>query len=555
MGALGFLFASTRVLWVVLRPRTAAYWEESYRYVAAIELASQPVHSFMDYQADHYQGGSLVFIGILGMLFEVLPPSVLLLKLAAVSVSAAICVLVYAVCAKLFDRTVAGISALAYVAGPALLAYWGTVPMGSHAESIGFSFAQIGLLGGLLTGDWRRPAGWLAFGLTAGIGVWFCYTTGMTTLACGVAWVLLRGMPKATELAAAASGFAAGLAPWLAYNVAHDFDGLGRITEIFGGGDPIDHWASVGPAAKLVQLLSGDLPEGWLAPLGNDASPEVRRVLGLAYLVPLGLGLVFAVARTLRPVGFGDREQGGRGATWHGKEAARRRLSGSEHEVAFVVYGAVFLAVFLASRFTIDPNAPDVKYRILLPIAALLVPPAARSASLWIRAGGMRSTAALVGVCLALLASSSSTFLLATREVSGRAPDPIVEGATVRGLLIHRKYETRPDAALGLLRSIPGERARLQAFSGVGWGIEFRYEADGDVQRLFQWLSRVTPDERRWIVSGIRFWGAARAAQVKKILREGQGTLIEERSASRLASLLDLLKLEPLSRTRDGAPR
>lgn len=549
MAGLAGAFVASRVLWVVTLPRSAAYWEESYRYVAALELASHPVHPFMDYQADHYQGGSLVMIGILGALFRLLPPSFVLLKLAAILFSAGIAVLIYAVCAKLFDRTVAGISALSYLAGPPLLAYWGTVAMGSHAESIGFSFAQIGILGGLLAGEWRRPAGWLAFGLTAGLGAWFCYTAGMTTLACALAWLVLRGLPKPSELRAAAAGFALGLVPWAAYNLTHDFEGLGRVSEIFGGGDPIDHWSEIGAAEKLLQLIASDLPTGWLLPLGNDARPAIQHALELAYFVPFGLGLAWAAGRTLRAYAPRLRAVMRRNAAPASHPLARREEHASEHELAFILYAGVFVAVFLGSSFTIDPNASAVKYRILLPIAALLVPPAARSAELWMRTRGPRRIAATVGVALALLASASGTVLTATRAVPGTTTDPLVEGSATRGLLIHRKYETRPEAALPLLRAIPDPKARTLALSGVGWGMEYRYEADGDIRRIYNWLERVAPDERASLVSGIRFWSGVRVTELRKLIREGHGTEQEEKSAARLATLLGVLRAEPQSRT------
>ena len=47
------------------------------------------------------------------------------------------------------------------------------------------------------TGRWRTARGWLAFGFLSGLGLWFCYTSGLSLVACAVAWLWLERAPRA----------------------------------------------------------------------------------------------------------------------------------------------------------------------------------------------------------------------------------------------------------------------------------------------------------------------------------------------------------------------
>lgn len=127
-------FVSTRLLWLALNPGSAVYWEESYRMVAAQELLGNPALSLLEYQADHYQGGSLVAIALAALAFVVHGTSPLTAKLPAVAFGTAIVALLFLVGRRAFGRSVGALAAAGYVAGPPLVAWSGLVVMGSHHE-------------------------------------------------------------------------------------------------------------------------------------------------------------------------------------------------------------------------------------------------------------------------------------------------------------------------------------------------------------------------------------------------------------------------------------
>ena len=144
LALLGAAFVASRLAWFAWNPESAVYWEESYRWLAAHEILTGPVQPLLDYQADHYQGGSLVMILLIVPFFLLFGESFLTFKLSALVVSTATLGALYVLGRAWFARPVGVLAALGYLAGPPLVAYWGVVPFGSHGESVFFSVAATG---------------------------------------------------------------------------------------------------------------------------------------------------------------------------------------------------------------------------------------------------------------------------------------------------------------------------------------------------------------------------------------------------------------------------
>jgi hypothetical protein len=485
-------FVASRLAWVYLNLDTSLYWEESYRWISALELLNGPVQPSLDYQADHYQGGSLVMILLSLPLLRVFGESMVAMKLTAILFSSVILSIAYVVGLRLFGRTTALIAALAYLVGPPLVAYWGVVVMGSHNESVLFSLLQLLVFVELLSGNWRTSTAWVLFGFISGAGLWFCYTSGLSLVACGLTWLLLEGLPRMRELAAAMLGTLAGLAPWFAYNATRGLVGLRRIVEIFGYGNPIDTWEQQSRADKVIHLVSHDLPLGLVLPFDTTWSPWVTLPLIAAFVIPLTTAVAIAVYRvgdsflraalpannlttTVAPrthppnpllLGreggwkeiialFGSPslpKRGGQGVS----SAPRQCASDGWIELVFIVYGGVFLAFFLSSQFTVDRNLGAVSYRLFLAPAVLMIIPAARTAAIGFRSGLAMRRVALTGCVLYIAASTCGTVLLATRHVEPMSDDAhwMSIGHTTRGVLLHRKYETDIARALASARLV-----------------------------------------------------------------------------------------------------
>ena len=293
MGGLLLILFATRIAWILSNPDATQYWEEDYRWVAAREILAGLQQPVFDYQADNYQGGSLVLIGIITGLFALFGESLLSLKLAPLGFAAATLAAIYILGRLWFGRRTALIAASAYLAGPPLLLHSALIPMGSHGESALFSLVQFICFLGILSRRWHTPLGWAALGFVSGLGLWFCYTSGLSLVACGMTWLILEGIPRLRLLLAATGGALLGLIPWFAYNLQNDFTGFLRLFEIFGAGDPIDAWVAQGPLEKFLGLVLRDLPIGMLDPFRDLSHVGVQRRAGEEGLMDFGDGLRF----------------------------------------------------------------------------------------------------------------------------------------------------------------------------------------------------------------------------------------------------------------------
>ena len=88
---------ATRLAWLAYNPDSTLYWEEDYRWVAAREILSGVRQPVFDYQADNYQGGSLVQIAMITGAFALFGESLASLKLATLTFPAATLVVLYAI--------------------------------------------------------------------------------------------------------------------------------------------------------------------------------------------------------------------------------------------------------------------------------------------------------------------------------------------------------------------------------------------------------------------------------------------------------------------------
>jgi hypothetical protein len=497
------LFLITRLIWVASLPESSQYWEEAYRWMAVHELRSGPVQPLLEYQADHYQGASLVGILLAFTLSGLVGDTVWAIKLAALVFSSATLVVLYALSRRFLGRDVAAIAALGYLAGPPLVAYWGVVLMGFHSESALASLLQLYAFLALLTGRWRGAPGWLVFGALGGLSFWFTPTAGLALAACALSWLLLRPPPGRRELLAAGVGLAVGLTPWAFYNLNYDFAGLRRLLEVFGARPSTDPWRIQSLAERATALLIRGPSEGLLDPAGDALSGAGRSAVLSGVLVPAGIAGLLALRRSA-------------GVVRHARFSASGREvdEGACRELVFVVYGVVFAAAYLVSRFTFDVVPSPIAYRLLVPPAVLAMPLLAAGAARGLRAGGLRRSLALTacGSCLLCLAAATGAFALRHHEPG--TPLELEAGYLVMGRLQHHKY---PEDILRA--ATPRGRAPAQrdgVLSGIGWGLEDAYEQRGRLEDLATVLGRLPPEDRAQVEAGMGW-----AVQVRRaVLRD-----------------------------------
>ena len=533
VASLAFMLVATRLAWIAWNPDAALYWEEDYRWVAAREILAGLHQPVFDYQADNYQGGSLVLIGLITAYFAVFGETLMSLKLAPLTFAVATLVVLYAIGRTFFSRRTALLVGSGYLVGPPLLAFSALIPMGSHGESALFSLIQLFCFLGILTGRWNTPMGWGFLGAITGLGLWFCYTSGLSLAACGLAWLILEGVPKPKLLGAALLGALLGLAPWFAYNLQNDFAGFLRLLEIFGGGNPIDAWEPQTPVAKFASLLTRDLPIGLVDPF-MDISPQPLAVfLEISLVAPVAIALGAGLVRIARTVGTNPRAKGDELDSSH--EQARS-------EVVFYLYGLVFLGVYLTSSFTVEPEKGAHAYRLFLPLVTLMFIPIAVSTARLFDSPRIGKRASVICVSAVYLLCATGTAFAVVRNPDERhlgtdIMEHVYRGYLVRGVLLHRKFELELEEAFSQARRIPGMDERFRTFQGIGWGIEYRFEGNGQLQPFLGQVDQLVLGERVAVLSGLRWTVGNRVNVLRELVTEGRATQREHTQRDRLERL------------------
>jgi len=508
------------------------YWEEGYRLVIGTELLNGPHLPVAEYQADHYQGGSLV-IGIMAVpLFSLLGASFETLKLVPLSFTLATTVLWCILLWRALGPPTAAIDAWLLVLGPPLAQVYQVVAMGSHAESAFFTAAGFLLVCEISAGALSRFLPFL-LGLVGGLGLWFCYTAASGVAAWGLIWLFFspRGTVRRGFLPLLCGGLV-GLLPWLVYNFGHDFQGLDYMAELLIEKRPVFpslHEAS--SAMRLLGLFTTDLPRLFDLPreIPGVPPPAVWLAYGLAVAGFLGLAVVTSRATS-------EQRRG----------ELEGRLATSERTPALLILFAVafHVAAYVVSSFPINPEHGFHAYRFFSPLFFLATAALAIAiAHAWSRG---RKFAAAGSLVLALVLGGYGTAALLLEPTSHDRAE-LDNGYVTLGLLNEIKYRERPQYAINLLSRLP-DRPRDLAFSGFGWGLEHEYETYADWPRFVAALPRTeAQSDLKAALRGARWAVRTRLSTTREHIYRGYRVEDNRRMLRRLSVFDDLLSTLPES--------
>jgi len=293
LGGFLLLFVASRLLYLVLiDPARLVVWggEELYRGTIAQELVTGVKMPFIEYRADNYSGGSLVIGALAAGFFLLFGPTLFALKLAPLLVFTLALVFWYWTIERVAGERVAGYFALLFCFSPPLFTDYSVTAMGFHSESIVFSALTVFLLFRMLSDKTGSPALPVLLGLVAGIGLWFCYTYGLTLLTLLGFWVWHdKGRLRLPRVLWFALGFLVGFSPWIVLNVQTHFAGF-----VVQGKNVWEHfglaylWDGLAHPRKLA-------PYEFFADIAIDDPRDLpRRVVNLLYSL-LYLGPILTV--------------------------------------------------------------------------------------------------------------------------------------------------------------------------------------------------------------------------------------------------------------------
>jgi 4-amino-4-deoxy-L-arabinose transferase-like glycosyltransferase len=297
LGGFLLLFVASHLLYLVLIAPSYLFLypaDELYRGTIAQELVTGLTMPFPEYRADDYSGGSLVIGALAAGFFLLCGPTLFALKLAPLLLFTLALVFWYWTIQQYAGERVGGYFALLFCFSPPLLTAYSMTAAGSHSETIVFSALTVWLLFSMLSderGSLTLPA---LLGLTAGVGLWFCYTYGLTLLALLGFWFWHdKGMLRRWRVLWFALGFLVGFSPWILINAQTHLAGL--VVQ----GKPVWEHFGLGYLLKGLAQPRKLAPYEFFADIASDDPQDLyRRAVNLLYsLLYLGPFLAAGVLR------------------------------------------------------------------------------------------------------------------------------------------------------------------------------------------------------------------------------------------------------------------
>ncbi len=380
--------------------------EEWRRGMAAQEWVDGPLVPYLDYQQGHFQGGTLLTIGLDAVSYAVFGGSPLTMRLPNLLYDWATIAFLFLLVDRLFSRRAAWIAGLlACVPSPGY-AMVGAIAWASHVEANAFAMGVLWLWSGYAFRPDRRLGGAFGVGVAAGLALWFHYGLAL--------WLAVMLLVEALrdrkawfrpDMGARLLGVVVGLLPWWIYNLTHDWQGLG----VYGKSAAGHFQSSVGGVGEAFkELLTEYLPHSLFLPdLGGGGRAVEFALLSLAIIawatVSFGALRALLRERQVRP------------------------------ELALALYPLLWTLIYVVGSFQGQPLKGVNGYRYMLP----LHPVGWICLGVWLARWRPTLATPAVGLMLLLFGASTASYLRPERAyLNATAPGHVVE--SVGGFLFER---------------------------------------------------------------------------------------------------------------------
>ena len=478
------------------------FWEESYRLLAAEALWEGWNLSLADLQADPYAGGSLVVSLLAAPLFGLGIGSLLALKWIALLWSAAGLLLWFLLIDEHFGRRAANFFSLLYLAAPPLFVAYNLIAMGSHAETVTWSAAQFFLMLRYVRGPGRRRdlAAWM---VVAGLSIWFTYVSVLTLAVCA-AYALAAGALPLRRWPEAAAQLAAGLTPWLLYNLYNSGAGLDVLQTAFTP----TYGLGRGRLDALVHLVTAGIPMG----LRFELRPA-------AHLYYAGSLAAWAAAAWQTVARRGSAEAAAPGHMFGRQGPVAGNWVWDRPELPLLALFPLFAIAIAASSHDFNERGLVwfLSFRILVPaMPAMFFALALSLSRLQLRVLIHATVAAfiLLGAAAGLQLAGHGNGQRAGLEAGAR---PM--GAEAMGHLLVYKHGADMAHINSRVAAIDDGQLRTAAYRGVGFGLAhlYRFSAELKPETIADDLMAAPPDHRRDVRAGIATALGPGLAQVRAV--------------------------------------
>src|SRR5881628_3283505 len=359
LGGFLLLFVASRLLYLVLIHPSylSPQLDDELRVgTMAHELVTGPTLPFTEYRGSNWMLGTLVMGALASGFFLLFGPTLFALKLAPLLLFTFALAFWYWTIRRAAGERVAGYFALLFCFSPPLLTAYSVAAPGGHGESLLFSALTVFLLFRMLSDERGSPAFPALLGLTAGVGLWFDYTYGLTLLATLGFWVWNdKGILRLPRVLWFALGFVMGFSPWIVFNMQTHFAGLviyGKtVWEHFGLGNLWQDLAHPQRLAPVLFLRGIAFGHDW-----DLYRRSVSLLYSLLYMGPiLTAGFLRWKMGRSDPAGLNDRGKGPRVST---RNVGTRPSRTHPTQPTLVGFSLLYLVVFtLAVQFS-DFRAP-----------------------------------------------------------------------------------------------------------------------------------------------------------------------------------------------------
>lgn len=430
-----------------------SHGEEFARGSIAVAVAEGPLMPIVDYQWSYGFGGSLV-MGLLAVpSFALLGETLFALKLTAVALRVLAVIAGFLLLDRIASRRAAWIGGLLLAAAPPGIVVIGTIAWGVHL-ALSSLVLVVTLLAARIwfAGSERTPLAHLALGVAIGFTIYFGYGSIPTLALIGLLELRRRPWPLVdAQRLLLLGGLLVGLAPWLTYNLRHDWVGL----QLYGA-EPGEH-VSIDAATLLARCghafenFAGLL---WFRDVGPLPGPLSTAIACAALALLFGAALV-AVWPSVRRVA-----------------ALGRALEPRDIRLALVLQPFVILAAMLATDFNERAaHATDVsahRYACLALPSVLLAAGVGADALLG-RARALR-VAGLVAVAALVAANLVGTAGLVDRSQAGvfaETPGHIRSG---HGRWLLMRWADQPERFEAILERLDAQRppdVRVELYRGM----------------------------------------------------------------------------------------